>query len=92
MALITIYSLVGDDVRILTVDMNNDYIFFIMTSVAFIMFSVEIVLSCFILDGYWLGFYFWLDIISTASLIADIGWIMNLILGVGNGNQGGSNA
>lgn len=92
MALITIYSLVGDDVRILTVDMEKDYIFYYLTSLAFIMFSLEIVVSCFILDGYWLGFYFWLDIISTASLLADIGWIMNLILGVGDSSQGGSNA
>lgn len=92
MALITIYSLVGDDIRIITVDMEYDYIFYYLTALAFIMFSLEIIASCFILDGYWLGFYFWLDIISTVSLLADIGWIMNLILGVGNSSQGGSNA
>jgi hypothetical protein len=42
-------------------------------------------------DDYWLGFYFWLDIISTVSLIFDIGWIMDLIVGVGQTSSNGNN-
>lgn len=38
-----------------------------------------------------MGFYFWLDTIATVSLIADIGWIWNAILGTGSGG-GVSNA
>jgi len=39
--------------------------------------------------GYFLGFFFWLDIISTLSLIFDIGWISNAIFDT---NSGASNA
>jgi hypothetical protein len=27
--------------------------------------------------GYWLGFFFWLDVLATFSMIFDIGWIMD---------------
>jgi len=30
---------------------------------------------------YFLGFYFWLDFVATVSLITDIGWIWNEIIG-----------
>lgn len=33
---------------------------------------------------YFLGFYFWLDTISTLSLLTDIGWLMEAILGGGS--------
>lgn len=62
-----------------------------MTSVALVAFAVEIVISCIVRDDYWLSFYFWLDIISTVSLFADIGWIMDAIAGVGSQNSSGSN-
>lgn len=39
---------------------------------------------------YFLGFYFWLDLIATVSLITDIGWIYNEI--VGGGDISASNA
>lgn len=39
---------------------------------------------------YFLGFYFWLDLIATVSLITDIGWIYNEI--VGGGSISASNA
>jgi len=34
-------------------------------------------LSSLAIDGYLFGFYFWLDLIATVSLISDIGWIWN---------------
>jgi len=92
MAFITLYSLFGDDLRQICVSSDYDYIFYIMTSITLGFFSVEIVLQCLILDDYWLSFYFWLDIISTASLITDIGWIMDAIVGLSQGsNPSGSN-
>jgi len=33
-----------------------------------------------------LSFYFWLDVVSTLSMITDISWIMNAILGTGTGS------
>ena len=52
-----------------------------MTSVAMALFGIEIILASLAKDDYFLGFYFWLDLISTVTLIFDIGWFWDLILG-----------
>lgn len=49
-------------------------------------FSVEIVISSFIVEGYLNSFYFWLDIASTISLFLDLGWIWESIIGNTNIN------
>jgi hypothetical protein len=36
------------------------------------MFSIEIILSVIVKEGYFLSFFFWLDSISTISLLLDI--------------------
>lgn len=36
------------------------------------MFSIEIILSVLTKEGYFLSFFFWLDTISTISLLLDI--------------------
>jgi hypothetical protein len=43
-------------------------------------------------EDYWLGFYFWLDIISTLSLLTDIGWVMNAIVDISSGGGGGGSS
>jgi hypothetical protein len=91
MAVITVYCLFGDDVRQIAFDGNADPVFYVLTIISFFMFTLEIVISCIVRDDYWLGFYFWLDIISTVSLIFDIGWIMDLIVGVGQTSSNGNN-
>jgi len=44
-------------------------------------FILEIILACVAKEGYIGSFYFWLDILSTISMITDIGWLMNLMIG-----------
>jgi hypothetical protein len=44
-------------------------------------FLIEVIMSSLAKDDYFLGFYFWLDLIATISLITDIGWIWDKILG-----------
>lgn len=87
MTITTIYSLFGDDIRTLAFDRNADATFYILTSVSFVLFSIEIALACIAKEDYWLGFYFWLDLISTLSLLTDIGWVMDAMMGV---EEGGS--
>ncbi len=91
MAVITVYCLFCDDVRQIAFYGNADPVFYVLTIISFFMFTLEIVISCIVRDDYWLGFYFWLDIISTVSLIFDIGWIMDLIVGVGQTSSNGNN-
>jgi hypothetical protein len=92
MMIITLYCLFGDDLRQAVFPMGADTYFYTLTSASLVLFSIEIVISSIVIEGYWLGFFFWLDVIATVSLIFDIGWIMDLILGVGTGATGsGSN-
>jgi hypothetical protein len=87
MAIITVYSLFGDDIRSVAFDESDDYKFYFLTSISFGF------LQSFLREDYWLGFYFWLDLISTLSLLTDIGWVMNALIdsttsaGQGNGSN-----
>jgi len=60
--------------RVLSVDKDGDPGFWIATIVCLILFSIEIVLSCIARPEYRNSFFFWLDFISTVSLLLDIGW------------------
>lgn len=81
MAITTIYALFGDDIRMLAFPSSADPIFYYLSSVAMGLFGLEIIVACICKPDYIFGFYFWLDVISTISLITDIGWIMNKFLG-----------
>jgi len=39
------------------------------------------VVLCFVKENYFLGFYFWLDIISTGTMMLDLTWIKSLMTG-----------
>lgn len=52
---------------------------------------LEIVLASFAKEGYFLSFYFWLDLIATLSLVFDIDWFWAAILGTG-GSAGNATA
>jgi hypothetical protein len=84
MTIITLYALFGDDVRVLFFTKKADNVFYSLTTLSFASFLTELFLSCYSKDDYFLGFYFWLDLVSTLSLIMDIGWVMNA------GSSGGS--
>jgi len=77
MTLVTLYALFMDDIRVLALPIEADVILWGVTTGAFALFIIELLLSSFAIDGYLCGFYFWLDLIATISLISDIGWIWN---------------
>ncbi len=80
MAIITVYSLFGDDIRSVLFEAEDDDKFYLLTSISFGFFVVEMILQSFLREDYWLGFYFWLDLISTLSLLTDIGWVMDALV------------
>ena len=77
----TVYALFGDDLRLAATTRPSDDGFFAMSSVCLVFFLLELILSSLVKDGYILGFYFWLDVLSTVSLVSDIGWLWDLIIG-----------
>ncbi len=85
MIIITIYSLFFDDIRILYVPKEGDDVFYSLHTLCFVSFSVEIFLAFLANREYWCGFFFWLDMVSTVSLLTDIGWIMNDLISNSSG-------
>jgi len=81
MSIITIYALFFDDLRVLLFPKSSDTIFYGLTVFGMVCFTIEIVLSSYAKEDYLLSFFFWLDIISTISMIPDIGWIWDPLIG-----------
>lgn len=59
----------------MSTDATKDNIFYIIILICFGVFTTEIILSSIGIPDYFLGFYFWLDIMSTITLLLDVGWI-----------------
>ncbi|EAS07728.2 adenylate/guanylate cyclase domain protein (macronuclear) [Tetrahymena thermophila SB210] len=87
MTIVTIYALFGDDIRVLSTDKQGDEAFWIMNCICLALFTVEIIINCIAKKGYFNSFFFYLDIISTVSLILDIGWISDAMFNQGGGSQ-----
>jgi len=80
MTLLTIYALIFDDIRIMSFSKETDEIFFGFTSAALVIFLGEMGLSCYAQPNYFNSFFFWLDLVSSLSMVPDIGWIWQLII------------
>ncbi|OMJ82972.1 hypothetical protein SteCoe_16183 [Stentor coeruleus] len=90
MTILTIYALFGDDIRVSAFTIDADTTFNAITTICLFFFTLEITLASLCKKDYWLGFFFWLDLISTVSLITDIGWVWNEV--TGGGSSSGSSA
>jgi hypothetical protein len=77
LTIFTIYSLFFDDIRIIACPPSADPAFYSLTLVVFSAFMVEILLASIAIEDYFLSFFFWLDLISTLSMLADVGWIFS---------------
>lgn len=67
------YALFVDDIRIILFPPSADLYIDILTCLVMVLFGVEILASCFVYTGYFLSFYFWLDLLSTVTMVFDIG-------------------
>lgn len=84
MTMITVYALFFDDIRIISFPKSNDDLFFAISCGAMAAFTIEIGVASIVKEDYFLGFFFYLDVISTVSMIPDIGWIWDFITGGGD--------
>ena len=84
MTALTIYALFFDDIRILAFPKQADDVFYGFTLIGIFIFSIEVVLAAFAQAGYIGSFFFYLDIISTITMIPDCGWIWDQIIEGGN--------
>lgn len=92
LSLVTIYTLFFDDIRSLSIDKEYDDIFFGITTGCFFIFAIEILLASFCKEYYFLTFFFWLDLVSTISMLPDIGWVWDYVTGENGSPQAGNAA
>lgn len=84
--LLTIYALFGDDIRVMGFTNSADSAFDVLTIISLIAFSFEIILAFIAREPYRWSFFFWLDLISTVTLILDITSVSSAIFSGGGGN------
>ena len=77
--LLAIFSLFSDDIRIAAFDQEADLTFDVIHIILIVIFLIEMVLSLIAIEEYRLSFFFFLDLISTLSILLDISMIMSLI-------------
>lgn len=72
MLFVTIYALFGDDVRLIAFEASADIVFFWLNVTTFSFFTLELYLSSMCISEYFGSFFFWLDLISTVSVMMDV--------------------
>lgn len=87
MMIVTIWALFGDDIRQVSVTTDGDMTFYILTLVCFGLFFIEVVLAFISKPDYRWGFFFWLDLVSTVSLLMDVQFISDPIMSGGSTQQ-----
>ena len=90
--LITVYALIGDDVRILSFEKQDDVVFMWLNVITFTMFTLELLLSSIGIQGYFGSFFFVLDFISTVSIVLDIEPLFQAILQIDGRSEAESQA
>jgi len=88
-SLFTFYALFGDDLRILAFSKSADVTFNVLQIIAMIGFFIEIVLSVYVKSDYFNSFFFWLDLISSVTLILDLTWVNEAISEATSGGASG---
>ena len=81
MSIFTVFALFATDIQSAFLGLQVDTAFNIIEIILLVLFLAELILSTIAKEGYLFSFFFWLDLISTASMIQDIDYIMNPILG-----------
>lgn len=84
LTLCTIFALFGDDIRVSFCAKSADATIYNLLFVCFILFAIELACSVYSRPNYFnrgLGFQFYLDVVSTLSVIPDIEWIWSHVIG-----------
>ena len=77
MMVVTIYALFFDDIRILFLPPEADLTCDWITLICIGLYTIELMLGCIAIEGYFLSFFFWLDLVAAVSMIPDIGFLVS---------------
>jgi len=75
MAIVTLWVLYGDDIRLVATEKPADPYFFITFLICLVLFILELIANSVVLDDYKFSFFFWLDVVAVLSMIPDIPYI-----------------
>ena len=89
MMMVTIYALFFDDIRILFLPPSADFTCDLVTLACIVLYITELILGSVAIEGYFLSFFFWLDLLAALSMIPDVSFILTAITG-GSGGGGGN--
>lgn len=73
--------------KLFFIEKEGDNYFYVFHSLTMGFFGVEIILASIAKKDYLFGFFFWLDLLSTISMLLDIGWVSNAIFNSGSGGS-----
>lgn len=79
-AFLTIFALFGDDFKLAVFSSSADALFGYITLGTLIIFCAEIAAKTVVDPEFKYGFFFWLDVLATVSLIPDIPLIWDLVV------------
>ena len=88
MSALTLYILFADDIKNLTTSKSADAPFSSICIALMVLFVVELFLSSLAQEDYFLGFYFWLDLISLVSMLLDVHWFYDWLVSQISGSSG----
>ena len=88
MMLVTVYALFFDDIRILALPPSADFPCDIVTSICIVLYLTELILGWIAIDGYFMSFFFWLDLLAALSMIPDVSFILTFFTGGSTGSGG----
>ena len=83
---LTVFALVGDDARLLLTSREADTFFNLLIVLAFLIFALEILAASVGTRGYFNGFFFYLDLIATSTMLMDLTWFGNVLYCVDHTN------
>jgi class 3 adenylate cyclase len=87
---LTIFALTGDDCRLLWTNKPADSVFDYLIGICLAVFTIEIFISIVGKDDYFPGFFFILDVISTATLILDFSEVREAMAGASSDDDSAS--
>ena len=79
---VTLFSLTFDDYRLLFTRISQDPMWDIAIILCLAVFLLEILFSCILVSGYFNSYFFYLDIISSASLVLDYSSLRDILTNV----------
>lgn len=81
MSVVTIYALFFDDLRIIFLPKEADFVTDIITMFAITLYLIELTLGCIAIEGYFFSFFFWVDLVSLLSMLPDVSIIVSTVEG-----------